>query len=166
MSLPPYRRVVNGRTGGGSWAVLTDGEATATESFLVEGASFDIVHLWNAPTPSLSTTDGTPGASMGQIFDLAPGSSRFVIESMPPTASPSGWHRTSTIDYEYIVSGRIDLLMQDGSAVTLEKGDVNIQLGGVHQWWNRYVEPCVLVIVMVGIEDEDPPGMFDPPAPE
>ena len=93
---------------------------------------------------------------MTEIFDLAPGSSRFVIESMPPTPEPSGWHRTSTIDYEYIVSGKIDLAMGDGSVVTLEKGDVNVQLGGVHQWWNRYEEPCVLVIVMVGVEDEEP----------
>jgi hypothetical protein len=40
-----------------------------------------------------------------------------------------------------------------------------VQLGGVHQWWNRYEEPCVLVIVMVGVEDEEPPGVFDSPAP-
>ncbi|MGO8859706.1 MAG: hypothetical protein ACLQRH_02915 [Acidimicrobiales bacterium] len=165
MTMPPYRRVVSGRAAGGSWAVLQDGVATATESFPVQDAPFDIVHLWNAPTSSLDTTDATAQASMTEIFDLAPGSSRFVIESMPPTPSPSGWHRTSTIDYEYIVSGKIDLAMQDGSVVTLEQGDVNVQLGGVHQWWNRYEEPCVLVIVMVGVEDEEAPGAFDSPAP-
>jgi quercetin dioxygenase-like cupin family protein len=78
---------------------------------------------------------------------------------MGPTPAPTNWHRTNTIDYEYIVSGRIDLLMEDGSAITLEAGDVNVQLGGVHQWWNRYQEPCVLLVVMVGVDSDEPPGV-------
>jgi hypothetical protein len=139
--------------------VLAEGPATAVETFVVEGAPFEVVYVWNAPTLSLVTTDHSAAASLGDIFGLPPGSSRFFIESMGPTAAPTNWHRTNTIDYEYIVSGRIDLLMEDGSAVTLGPGDVNVQLGGVHQWWNRYEEPCVLAIIMVGVDSDETPGV-------
>jgi hypothetical protein len=152
------RRVVSGQTAEGKWGVLQDGGATATESFVIDGAPFDVVHFWNAHALSLEATDHADEATLGQIFTLAPGSSRFFIESMGPTTTPTSWHRTNTIDYEYIVSGRIDLMMEDGSAVTLEAGDVNIQLGGMHQWWNHYGEPCVFFCVMVGIESDEEPG--------
>jgi hypothetical protein len=155
----PRRRVVSGRTAQGQWGVLADGTATASESYLVEGASFDIVHFWNAATASLETADASAIAKLADIFSLAPGSSRFFVESMGPTPAPTNWHRTNTIDYEFIVSGRIDLLMEDGSAVTLEAGDVNVQLGGMHQWWNRYEEPCVLLIIMVGVDSDETPGV-------
>jgi quercetin dioxygenase-like cupin family protein len=108
---------------------------------------------------SLETTDHADEASLTEIFSLAPGSTRFLIESMGSTEGPTGWHRTNTIDYEYIIAGRIDLLMEDGSAVTLEAGDVNIQLGGTHQWWNHYGEPCVIAIIMVGVPSEEIPGV-------
>jgi hypothetical protein len=49
-------------------------------------------------------------------------------------------------------------MMADGSAVTLGAGDVNIQLGGMHQWWNYYEEPFVFFCVMVGIESDEERG--------
>jgi Cupin domain len=121
------------------------------ERHLVEGSPFDVLHLWSAGTLALETTDCTDAATLGEIF----------VESMGPTATPTNWHRTNTIDYEYIVSGRIDLRMEDGSSVTLGPGDVSVQLGGMHQWWNRYEEPCVLVIVMVAVESDEAPGVPD-----
>jgi hypothetical protein len=161
MSERQHRRVVSGKTAGGAWGVIADGPATASETHLVEGSPFEVTHFWNAGTLSLETTDRSDEAKLGDIFTLAPGSSRFFIESMGPTAAPTSWHRTNTIDYEYIVSGRIDLLMEDGSSVTLGPGDVNVQLGGMHQWWNRYEEPCVIAIIMVGVESDERPGVPD-----
>jgi hypothetical protein len=157
------RRVVSGRTAGGAWGVLHDGPASATETHQVQGAPFEVAHFWNVDALSLETTDHSNEASLTEIFSLAPGSSRFLIESMGPTEGPTGWHRTNTIDYEFVISGRIDLLMEDGSAVTLEAGDVNIQLGGMHQWWNRYAEPCVIAIIMVGVLSEELPGVVAAP---
>jgi uncharacterized cupin superfamily protein len=67
---------------------------------------------------------------------------------------PEIWHRTETVDYEYIISGEIDLMMDNGTAVTLRPGDCNVQLAGNHQWWNRSQEACVMAIVMLGIRPE------------
>ena len=157
------RRVVSGRTAAGAWGVLHDGPSSATEIHRVQGAPFEVAHFWNVDALSLDTTDHAEEASLTEIFSLPPGSNRFLIESMGPTEAPTGWHRTNTIDYEYIISGRIDLLMEDGSTVTLEPGDVNIQLGGMHQWWNRYAEPCVIAITMVGVPSEEIPGVVTAP---
>jgi hypothetical protein len=156
-----HRRVVSGKTAQGRWGVIADGPATAAETHLVEGSPFEVVHVWNAGTLSLETADRSAEAKLGDIFALETGSSRFFIESMGPTVAPTSRHRTNTIDYEYIISGRSDLLMEDGSSVTLGPGDVNVQLGGVHQWWNRYEEPCVIAITMVGIESDERPGVPD-----
>jgi hypothetical protein len=64
-----YRRVINGQTAGGSWGVLDDGEATARESYAIEDASFEIVHLWNVTTLSLDTTDH---AGSSRLTDIDP----------------------------------------------------------------------------------------------
>jgi hypothetical protein len=160
------RRVVSGKTATGAWGILADGPVESVERHEVQGSAFDVVHFWDAGELSLETIDRSPDANLSQIFALAPGSSRFFVESMAPTAAATGWHRTNTIDYEYIVSGRIDLLMEDGSSTTLEAGDVNVQLGGMHQWWNRYEEPCVLAIIMVGVPSDETPGVLIPPLDE
>jgi len=156
---PELRRVVCGRTAGGGWGVLQDARATATETMEVQGAPFGVTHLWAADEPGLDPADRAPLAALAQIFSLGAGSTRFLVESMGPTAEPTGWHRTNTIDLEYIVSGEIDLIMEDGSSVTLRQGDVNVQLGGVHQWWNRSASPCVLLIVMIGVPSDETPGL-------
>ena len=156
------RRVVSGKTATGAWGILTDGRVESVERHEVQGSAFDVAQFWNAGELSLETTDRSQDANLSQIFALAPGSSRFFVESMAPTAAPTGWHRTNTIDYEYIVSGGIDLLMEDGTSTTLEAGDINVQLGGMHQWWNRYDEPCTLAIIMVGVASDEVPGVISP----
>jgi hypothetical protein len=159
-----HRRVINGKTADGKWGVLQDGEASAREKFEIEGATFEVLHFWNVPTLSLDATDHTQATRLTDLFTLAPGSSRMFIESMGHTAAPTNWHRTNTIDYEYIISGRIDLMMEDGTSVTLEAGDVNVQLGGMHQWWNHYEEPCVFAVVMVGVPSDEEAGVPEAPS--
>ncbi|HXA34470.1 MAG TPA: cupin domain-containing protein [Acidimicrobiales bacterium] len=153
------RRVVCGKTEGGEWGVVHDGPATAAEQYDIQGGSFDLLNFWADDDLGLDATDRAPQANLGDIFSLVPGATRFLIESMAPTEEPTGWHRTNTIDYEYIVSGQIDLMMDDGSSVTLRAGDVNVQLGGMHQWWNRYAEPCVFVLAMVGANSDEAPDV-------
>jgi mannose-6-phosphate isomerase-like protein (cupin superfamily) len=153
------RRVVCGKTESGRWGVVHDAPATAAEQYQIQGASFDLLNFWADDELGLDVADRSPQANLAEIFSLVPGASRFLIESMAPTEEPSGWHRTNTIDYEFIVSGQIDLHMEDGSSVTLRPGDVNVQLGGMHQWWNRYDEPCVFLLVMIGVASDEAPDV-------
>ncbi len=152
------RRVVSGRTADGDWGVLSDSTAAAT-SVPVQGQEFETTYMWVANQLDLDTTDRVSLGDITEIFSVVPGSTRFLIESMAPTPEPTGWHRTNTVDLEYIISGEIDLIMSDGSSVTLQTGDVNVQLGGMHQWWNHSGAPCVFLIVMIGVESDHEPGL-------
>ena len=163
MEQPVFRRVVSGRTPEGRWGVLEDSSVGPTDLFDVQGQPFATAHFLALDELSLGAADKRATATLGEIFSLVPGSVRFFIESMAPTPEPSGWHRTNTIDLEYVISGEIDLFMEDASSVTLRQGDLNIQLGGNHQWWNRSSEPCVLLIVMIGVSSDETPGVASGP---
>lgn len=158
MGQPAFRRVVSGRTPAGSWGVLDDQLVEARDILQVQGQTFATTHFLSVDEPSLDAEDRSDSASLQEIFSLPPGSIRFLVESMAPTPEPSGWHRTNTFDLEYVLSGEIDLFMEDGTSVTLRKGDVNVQLGGNHSWWNRSSEPCVLLIAMIGAISDETPG--------
>jgi mannose-6-phosphate isomerase-like protein (cupin superfamily) len=57
-------------------------------------------------------------------------------------------HRTRTIDYAIVMSGEIDMLLDD-SEVHLKAGDVLIQQGTNHAWVNRGREPCRIAFVLI-----------------
>lgn len=58
-------------------------------------------------------------------------------------------HRTKSIDYAVIVSGEIDMQLDD-TEVHLKAGDVLVQRGTIHGWVNRGTEPCVVAFVLIG----------------
>ena len=59
-----------------------------------------------------------------------------------------GMHRTRTIDYAIIMSGEIDMLLDD-SEVHLKAGDILVQQATNHAWVNRGKEPCRICFVLI-----------------
>ena len=57
-------------------------------------------------------------------------------------------HRTDSIDYAVVMSGEIDMQLDD-SEVHLQAGDVLVQRGTIHNWVNRGDEPCVIAFVLI-----------------
>ncbi len=57
-------------------------------------------------------------------------------------------HRTKTVDYIIILTGEIDMLLDD-SEVHLKAGDVVVQQGTNHAWINRGKEPCRVAAILV-----------------
>lgn len=57
-------------------------------------------------------------------------------------------HRTESIDYAVVISGEIDMELDD-SVVHLKAGDVLVQRGTIHNWANRGTEPCVIAFVLI-----------------
>jgi mannose-6-phosphate isomerase-like protein (cupin superfamily) len=57
-------------------------------------------------------------------------------------------HRTRTIDYAIILSGEIDMLLDD-SEIHLKAGDVLVQQGTNHAWVNRGTEVCRIAFVLI-----------------
>jgi mannose-6-phosphate isomerase-like protein (cupin superfamily) len=57
-------------------------------------------------------------------------------------------HRTRSLDYAVILSGEIDMMLDDTS-VHLKQGDVIVQQATNHGWVNRGKEPCRILFVLM-----------------
>jgi quercetin dioxygenase-like cupin family protein len=71
----------------------------------------------------------------------------FRVVEFAPGVAPRV-HRTDSIDYAVVVSGEIDMELDD-SVVHLKAGDVLVQRGTVHNWVNRGSAPCVIAFVLI-----------------
>jgi mannose-6-phosphate isomerase-like protein (cupin superfamily) len=57
-------------------------------------------------------------------------------------------HRTRTVDYAIIMSGEMDMMLDD-AVVHVKAGDVVIQQATNHAWINRSAEPCRVIFVLM-----------------
>ena len=71
----------------------------------------------------------------------------FRILELARGVSPRN-HRTDSIDYAVIMSGEVDMELDD-TTVHLKAGDVLVQRGTIHNWVNRGTEPCVIAFVLI-----------------
>ncbi|MGH2937954.1 MAG: cupin domain-containing protein [Solirubrobacterales bacterium] len=59
-------------------------------------------------------------------------------------------HATDTIDYEAVISGKVDIELPGEKVRTLEAGDLLVMAGVPHAWKNHYDEDCVFIAVTIG----------------
>ena len=57
-------------------------------------------------------------------------------------------HRTNSIDFAVVMSGEIDMELDD-EVVRLKAGDVMVQRGTIHDWVNNGDKPCVIAFVLI-----------------
>lgn len=57
-------------------------------------------------------------------------------------------HSTRTLDYAVILSGEIDMMLDDTS-VHLKQGDVIVQQATNHGWVNHSAQPCRILFVLM-----------------
>lgn len=160
VDVAPVRRVVTGHDHNNTAKVIVDDALTNVK----RGKSGVLTQLW--------ITDRTPAdISVGEsIEDVAlrphvtpppAHGTRFVVIDYPPGNSGT-MHRTETIDYIVVISGEIDMVMDD-STVHLKAGDVMVQRGTNHGWFNRGTQTARLAFVLV---DAQPLGIGHPRARE
>jgi len=99
-----------------------------------------------------ATADSPPPArpaGAGPLIDqgIAPGVVRWMVVDMGPEFE-TPLHHTDTLDLQTVVSGSVDLLLDDG-AHHLEQGDL-VVLTGVDHAWRTGAEPCRLSAVLIG----------------
>jgi quercetin dioxygenase-like cupin family protein len=61
-------------------------------------------------------------------------------------------HRTSTIDYVFILDGELEMELDGGEWVHLNAGDIVVQRGTNHAWQNRSDKICRLASVLINAE--------------
>lgn len=61
----------------------------------------------------------------------------------------SSMHRTKTIDYGIVIEGEMKMELDGGEIITLKTGDVIIQRGTSHRWFNDSKSTCRMAFVMI-----------------
>ncbi len=165
------RRVVTGHDAGGKAVVAIDAPAPNIRVRSANGLTSTL--LWvEDETPA--DNDGAEDKANREIGVAPPdGGSVFRIVTFPPeeaggtafsnadlkaelgldasdaaAARHPSMHKTRSVDYAVVLSGEVDLLLDD-SDVTVKTGDVVVQRGTNHGWANRGAEPCAVAFVLI-----------------
>src|ERR1700681_4587099 len=157
MASQPIRRVITGHDGKNVAKVILEGPATNTKRPR-EGVASTL--MWGSDAMPADISVGENAEDMGaRILGTAPpaNGSRFIVMEFAPGIE-SKMHRTETIDYIVMLSGEIEMDMDD-STVKLRAGDIMVQRGTNHAWINRGKEPARLAIVLL---DAKPLGIGHP----
>lgn len=169
------RVVATGTAADGSDIVASDAVLPEMMVALMPGAGF--VGLWGSDTatalPNAGARPAAPGwfppatgyrveaitlppdsthppanldmpAAMAEIERKLPG----LIGHMDP--KHPGMHRTDTVDFNYVVSGRCVVELASGAKIELGPGDSLVMNGARHAWHVPYPEPCRLLTFSVG----------------
>jgi quercetin dioxygenase-like cupin family protein len=177
----PTRRVVTGHDGQGKAVVLMDGPAPNVRERTASGLISTL--LWvsdetpadiSGHTDRAERTIGVAPPSNGSILrvvDFAPVAAGAagvdhaqVLREMglPEEAAPprhAFTHRTRSLDYAIVLTGEIDMLLDD-SQVHLKAGEVLVQQGTNHAWVNNGTQTCRIAFVL--IDAQEPPAWKRP----
>ena len=137
------RRVVTSHDSKGNAIVAIDEVSKDVVSFRAGAVT---ANLWSTKGFPVDNTGAADGAKeiTGTTRD---GGTVFRIIEYGLGVTPRN-HRTNSIDYALVLSGAIDMELDD-QLVTLRAGDVLVQRGTIHNWVNRYKVPCVIAFVLI-----------------
>ena len=140
----PIRRVVTGHDTNGKAIVLYD-EISKTAMSRRPGQTGCVV--WTTEGFPINN-DSSEDAGAREVQTGLPNGTICRINKFDPGVSPR-MHRTDTLDYAIVMSGAIDMTLDDGLVVHLKAGDVLVQRGTIHNWINNGTEPCIIAFILI-----------------
>lgn len=142
---PPVRRIVTGHNAAGK-AVIRSDDLLPVEPIPSGDAAFSLV--WTTASVPADNNDETDGRLRDAGLTLHQGSVIRIVDMLPGGASPM--HRSSSIDYGIVLSGTVELELDDGAVTTAQAGDIVVQRGTVHLWRNPSAsEMCRIAFVLI-----------------
>ena len=139
------RRVVTGHDANAR-AVFRSDEQFQPQPIPSGDADFALV--WTTATVPADNNDETDGRKRDAGLTLNQGSVIRVVDMLPGGASPM--HRTNSVDYGIVLSGSLELELEDGVKTLLGPGDIVVQRGTNHLWRNpSATEVCRIVFILV-----------------
>lgn len=144
---PPIRRVVTGHGADHVAKAMLDSPATNAK---YPGAGVVSTLVWCTDSMPADIPIGENFEDMGSRTlgsPPPPNGTRFAVIDFPP-GNTAVSHRTETIDYVIVLSGEIDMDMDD-SVVKLKTGDTMVQRGTNHAWVNRGKERARVAFVLI-----------------
>jgi quercetin dioxygenase-like cupin family protein len=125
------RRVVTGHDRNAR-AIIRSDEQFQPQPIPSGDADFALV--WTTASVPADNNDETDGRKRDAGLTLHQGSVIRVVDMLPGGTSPM--HRTNSIDYGIVLSGQLELELEDGVKTLLGPGDIVVQRGTNHLWRN------------------------------
>ena len=138
------RRVVTGHDASGKAVVKID---ELCKNVLSRRPKHSSCVVWTTASVPAEVSGDADGAAR-KVATSDPGGTVFRVVQYEPGVAPR-MHRTDSIDYAVVVSGEIDMELDDGVVVHLKQGDTLVQRATIHNWVNRGSEPCVIAFVLI-----------------
>ena len=120
-------------------------EVTPTK--LIPNGDASFLLLWTTPTAPADNNDETDGRACDAGLTLDQGSVIRIVDMLPGKESPM--HCTNSIDYGIILSGEIELELDDGAKRAMREGGIVIQRGTNHLWRNVTDKPCRIAFILI-----------------
>ena len=124
--------------------VFLSGTSTAP----IPGGDAAFALLWTTEAVPADNNDETDGRLRDAGLTLRQGSVIRIVDMLPGGASPM--HRTDSIDYGIVLSGEVEMELDDGSRTLLGPGAIIVQRGTIHVWRNPSLsETCRIAFVLI-----------------
>lgn len=161
-----FRLVVAGTTDSGETDFLEVGDpATIDVPDVAVGAFYWAIEGGHSREnigrpPSTVQLAGPNGSTFGvNSFPARSAGKGISIEEIDPTfetghGGDPAMHASDTVDYEVVLSGKVDLELPGGKKRTLVPGDLLVMAGVPHAWKNPYDEDCVYAVVTIGYNNK------------
>lgn len=148
------RRVVTGHDANGRAVVKIDELARNITSGRPRQSACVV---WTTESFPVNNT-GDADEGLRQVGTTLNNGTVFRVVEFGPGFAPRN-HRTDSIDYAVVMSGEIDMELDD-TVVHLKAGDVLVQRGTIHNWINCGTEPCVMAFVLIDAQAAEVGGML------
>ncbi len=169
------RRVVTGHNAQGNSIIEIDGgpatqlEANGSGLFEIWQTKFAATENQGPANDTLAGTDPqlhpAPGCTKLRWFAVPPENADASAEDLEAAAAfgfevvgakharvdtsrHPMMHKTDSVDYIIVITGEVDMLVDEGEVTSLKPGDVVVQRGTNHAWVNKGSEPALLVAVL------------------
>ena len=172
----PVRRIVTGHDASNRAIIVADGPtARIFDDLGEEGLVFQ--EIWHTTeTPAIIDRDRREADEPRLVLVPPRNGVRIRVLDIPPEAEGAdmdavfanvgasaakvdsgrhrAFHRTETIDFGIVLSGEIELLMDEGET-TVRQGDVVVQRGTNHGWANRSGRHCRIAFILIDGKFQD-----------
>ncbi|MGH7926943.1 MAG: cupin domain-containing protein [Candidatus Binatia bacterium] len=137
------RRIVTGHDAKGRAVVKIDEVA---ENVISNRPGATACVVWTTESFPVNNT-GDADEGLRTVGTTLKNGTVFRVIEFAPGVAPRN-HRTDSIDYAVVLSGEIDMEIED-AVVHLNPGDVLVQRGTIHNWVNRGNKPCVMAFILI-----------------
>jgi quercetin dioxygenase-like cupin family protein len=139
------RRIVTGHDEHGH-AVFRSIDKLQTQEIPSGDAAF--ATIWSTVEVPVDLNDESDGGVRDVGLTLNGGSVIRIVDMLPGGESPM--HRTNSLDYGIVISGEVELELDNGAVEVCRAGDVIVQRGTIHRWRNVSANtPCRIIFALI-----------------